>query len=202
MKSRKLFNQEGFCVSPRKEVEIRNIAEQVRKLFYPYNHKYLDVIDFLERKMPLVFEYFRYEIVEPHELPDREAEMDPIGFCIRIQEPIYERAIANDGHCRFTIAHELGHWFLHREQTLAFGQPALNGDIPIYRHSEWQADVFARNFLAPWSLAKGMTARQIEMLFEVSPKVAAIISGEPDVKQKRPKASFSAGPMLPGFEFL
>ena len=133
MKSRKPFHREGFCVSPRKEVEIRNIAEQVRKLFYPHNHKYLDVIDFLERKMPFVFEYFHYEIVEPRELPDREAEMDPIGFCIRIQEPIYEKAIENDGHCRFTIAHELGHWFLHREQTLAFGRPDRGGKIPTMK---------------------------------------------------------------------
>ena len=202
MKSRKPFHREGFCVSPRKEVEIRNIAEQIRKLFYPHNHKYLDVIDFLERKMPFVFEYFHYEIVEPHELPDREAEMDPIGFCIRIQEPIYEKAIENDGHCRFTIAHELGHWFLHREQTLAFGRPDRGGKIPPYRHSEWQADVFARNFLAPWSLAKGMSAGQIEKVFEVSGEVAAIISGEPAVTETRPRVSLAAGPMLPGFESL
>ena len=182
MKSRKPFHREGFCVSPRKEVEIRNIAEQIRKLFYPHNHKYLDVIDFLERKMPFVFEYFHYEIVEPHELPDREAEMDPVGFCIRIQEPIYEKAIENDGHCRFTIAR--------------------GGTIPPYRHSEWQADVFARNFLAPWSLAKGMSAGQIEKVFEVSGEVAAIISGEPAVKEKRARVSLAAGPMLPGFESL
>ena len=128
--------------------------------------------------------------------------MDPIGFCIRIQEPIYEKAIENDGHCRFTIAHELGHWFLHREQTLAFGRPDRGGTIPPYRHSEWQADVFARNFLAPWSLAKGMSAGQIEKVFEVSGEVAAIISGEPAVKEKRARVSLAAGPMLPGFESL
>ena len=103
--------------------------------------------------------------------------MSPLDFCIRIQEPIYERAMVGDGHCRFTIAHELGHFFLHRTQTLAFGRKAADGNIPTCMNSEWQADVFARNLLAPFSLTRGMTAKEIEVLFGVSHTVANIIAG-------------------------
>lgn len=170
--------KEGFCVAPRTEKEIRASAEQLRKVLLPRNDiKYLDVARVLELKIPEIFPGFRYEIVCPDEMPDREAEMNPSEFCIRIQEPVYTKALAGDGHCRFTLAHEFGHFFLHRAQTLAFGRKAENGNIPTYMNSEWQADVFARNLLAPLSLARGMTANEIEVLFGVSRSVANIITG-------------------------
>ena len=171
--------KEGFCVSARKEHEIQRVAEQVRKLFNETEDiKYLDIVKILEHKMPEAFPAFRYEIVPSSELPDREAEMNPIDFCIRIQEPIYNKAIDGDGHCRFTIAHELGHFFLHRTQTLAFGHKAVGGNIPAYMNSEWQADVFARNLLAPFSATRGLIPHQIEAIFGVSRSVARIIAGE------------------------
>ena len=169
--------KEGFCVAPRTEKEIRASAEQLRKVLLPRNDiKYLDVAMALELKIPEIFPGFRYEIVCPCEMPDREAEMNPIEFCIRIQEPVYIKALADDGHSRFTLAHELGHFFLHRAQTLAFGRKAENGNIPTYMNSEWQADVFARNLLAPFSLTRGLSACEIEVMFGVSRSVANIIS--------------------------
>lgn len=170
--------KEGFCVTQRTEKELRVSAEQLRKVLWDYTDiKYLDIVKVLEHKMPEAFNGFRYEIVEPYELPDREAEMNPCDFCIRIQEPIYRKAMNGDGHCRFTLAHELGHFFLHRTQTLAFGRKAINGNIPTWRNSEWQADTFARNFLAPYSMTRGMCAQEIEALFGVSRSVANIVAG-------------------------
>lgn len=170
--------KDGFCVSPRKEKEIRAAAEQLRKVLVSDDKiKYLQIESILEYKMPELYPGFRYEIVDPSEMPDREAEMNPTEFCIRIQEPIYRKALEGDGHCRFTIAHELGHFFLHRAQPLAFGRKAENGNIPTYQNSEWQADIFARNLLAPFSMTRGMIAKQIEELFGVSKKVAHIIAG-------------------------
>ena len=68
-------------------------------------------------------------------------------------------------------------FFMHRTQTLAFASKAANGNIPTYKNSEWQADVFARNLLAPYSMTRGMIAQQIEILFGVSKSVAEIIAG-------------------------
>jgi len=170
--------KDGFCVAPRKEKEIRVVAEQMRKILCDHpDFKYLDIIKVLEFRMPDAFPGFRYEIVEPYEMPDNEAEMNPFEFCIRVQEPVYTNAMNGNGHCRFTIAHELGHFFMHRTQTLAFGRKAANGNIPTYSNSEWQADVFARNLLAPYSMTRGMIAQQIEALFGVSRSVAEIIAG-------------------------
>ena len=170
--------KDGFCVTPRKEKEIRAAAEQFRKLLCDNDDiKYLDITRLLEFKMPELFPGFRYEIVEPDELPGREAEMNPYEYCIRIQEPVYVKAMNGDGHCRFTIAHEIGHFIMHRNQTLAFGRKAENGNIPTYMNSEWQADVFARNLLAPFSLAHKMIPQAIESVFGVSRSVADIIAG-------------------------
>lgn len=168
--------KDGFCVSPRNEGEIRMVAEQLRKLFGYGDFRYLDVVRILEHKMPEAFPGFRYEIVEPSELPGREAEMNPLELCIRIREPIYAKAMEGDGHCRFTIAHEIAHFFLHRTQSLAFGQKSESNNMRIYMNSEWQADTFARHFLAPPSMTRGMVAGQIEVLFGVSQSVANIIA--------------------------
>ncbi len=171
--------KDGFCVAPRKENEIRAAAEQFRKILCDHDGIcYLDITRLLEFKMPELFPCFRYEIVEPDELPCREAEMNPFEYCIRIQEPVYIKAMNGDGHCRFTIAHEIGHFILHRTQTLAFGRKAENGNIPSYMNSEWQADVFARNLLAPFSMASKMIPHAIETLFGVSRSVAEIIAGK------------------------
>ena len=170
----------GFCVTPRKESELRTVAEKVRGILSDHaDIKFFDIIKVLEHKMPEVCPAFRYEIVEPLELPDREAEMNPLELCIRIREDVYLKAMDGDGHCRFTVAHELGHFFLHRTQTLAFGRKAENGKIPTFQNSEWQADVFARNLLAPFSMTQGMVSNQIALVFGVSKEVAKIIAGTP-----------------------
>ena len=170
--------KDGFCVAPRTEKEIRTAAEQLRKIFQGENDfMYLDIIRILEFKMPELFPGFHYEIVDSTEMPDREAEMNPFEYCIRIREPIYIKAMNGDGRCRFTIAHELAHFFMHRNQKLAFGRKAQNGNIPTYMNSEWQANVFARNLLAPLSMTRGMISQVIETLFGVSRSVAEIIAG-------------------------
>ncbi len=175
MKDKNQYRREGFCVDPLSEAEIRVAAERLRAVLYDGGHKYIDIIDLIERRMPLLFESFRYEVVEECELPDREAELNPYEFCLRVREEVYEKAFAHDGHCRFTLAHELGHFFLHRNQTLAFGRTSENGEIPLYRNSEWQADTFARHLLVPLALARDMTVAGIAAVFEVSLEVAKIV---------------------------
>ena len=170
--------KDGFCVTARTKNEIYIIAEKVREIFFEgcADLRYLDIVRMLEIKIPTFFNGFRYEIVEPSELPDREAEMSPSEYCIRIREDVYLKAVNGDGHCRFTLAHEIAHFFLHRTQVLAFGKKAEDGNIPIYQNSEWQADVFARSLLAPPSMTRGLTVDQVELLFGVSHCVAEIIT--------------------------
>ena len=173
------YDRDGFCVEPMSTHTIETAAFETRKFFYPDDgQKYLNVMDLIEHKLPQAFEGFHLDVVRPEDLPGREAEFNPIYFCIRISEPIYEAACNDDGHCRFTVAHELGHFFLHRDQIPAFGRPAKDGKIPAYKHSEWQADTFARNLLVPRKLASGMSVPEIQTVFEVSHEVACIVAGE------------------------
>ena len=172
------YRQDGFCVNPKSKSEICKYADVIRQLFFPVEHRVLDVVRLVEHEMPRAYENFRYEIVPDGELPDREAEFSPTEFCIRMRESIYMGACNHNGHCRFTLAHELGHFFMHRDQQLAFGRSAADGFVPYHRNSEWQADTFARALLAPVRLAKGMTADCIELMFEVSRSVAQIVHEE------------------------
>ena len=56
----------GFCVAPRKESDLRTVTETIRRsLFDGSNTLFLDIVKILEHKMPELFPYFRYEIVEP-----------------------------------------------------------------------------------------------------------------------------------------
>lgn len=174
----KRYRNEGFCVLPKSKKDIRLHAEDIRRLFFPVEHKLLDVTRLVEHKLPDAFEGFRYEILPDELLPGREAEFSPFDFCIRIRESVYVGSCNGNGHCRFTLAHELGHFFMHRNQPMAFGRSAANDYIPLYRNSEWQADKFARCLLAPVRLAKGLSAAAIATVFEVSAEVAHIVRRE------------------------
>lgn len=170
--------KEGFCVSPKSEEEIKGYAASIRKFFSMNQLKSFDIVRFIELILTQVYRGFRFEVVEDYELPDREAEMSPSDFCIRVRQSVYKKACELDGHARFTLAHELGHFILHRDQGLAFGRPAMNGSIPAYKNSEWQADTFARHLLVPEDMAKGMNSLEIAAVFDVSRQVAAIVAKE------------------------
>lgn len=104
---------------------------------------YIKVIALLEVLQD--FEILEYEVVEDHILGEEEAVSYPDRGFMRIKESVYDKAYDGDGHCRFTIAHELGHMVMHRGQSnYARGS---NGSHEVYEDSEWQADTFASELL-------------------------------------------------------
>lgn len=63
--------------------------------------------------------------------------------------------ITQYGRYRFTLAHELGHWLLHKEMFLKTGQAAAMYDEENDEHSiEWQANFVAKAILMPKGLVK------------------------------------------------
>ncbi|MBO0213020.1 ImmA/IrrE family metallo-endopeptidase [Vibrio sp. Vb2880] len=78
-------------------------------------------------------------------LGDEEARAYPDSDFIAIREDVYDKACGGCGHSRFTIAHELGHIVMHKGVVASF---ARGGEHQIFEDSEWQADVFASEFLA------------------------------------------------------
>jgi len=69
-----------------------------------------------------------------------------------------------EGRYRYTLAHEIGHWELHRHEVAALAQGSLFTDETFarilcrasqkYEPREWQANQFAAYFLMPTALVR------------------------------------------------
>lgn len=99
------------------------------------------------------------EICEDYEMPNEYAVYPPQKNLLRIRNSVYEGACAGNPRDRFTLAHELGHFFLHRYQTYQFARSEV--DIPAYRDPEWQANTFASEFLMPHDKIQGMSVEDV-----------------------------------------
>lgn len=86
---------------------------------------------------------FDFEIVSKSELGNDHGRTHPDKNLIQIREDVYDAACKGSGRDRFTMAHELGHFFLHRN--VQFSRTTVSHEI--YEDSEWQADVFASALL-------------------------------------------------------
>jgi len=86
-------------------------------------------------------------IRDSEEMGEYEGFTDPKGQFIILREDVYENAWNGNGRDRFTVAHELGHFFLHTGMPMA---RASSGDeTKPYRLSEPQANQFAAELLMP-----------------------------------------------------
>ena len=108
-------------------------------------------------------ELLTLEVVEEDEL-EVEATTDPDTGRVVVREDIYNGAAEGVGHCRFTMAHELGHLFLHKGQKPEGVFARGKSDHDTWQDSEWQADVYASELL--------MDSRLIDNL-DMDPEVAA-----------------------------
>ena len=105
-------------------------------------------------------------------MPDKYAEYNPIKKELKIRDDTYENAINGIGRDRFTIAHEIGHIFLHSNNV---SLARSNEEIPIYCNPEWQANTFARELLCPINgIIKGDNDETLAKRYGVSKEVARI----------------------------
>lgn len=158
----------GKRVAPLSRLKIREQAVSFRDragLTSPY----IKVVALLEVLQE--FEILEYEVVEDHILGEEEAVSYPDQGFMRIKESVYDKAFDGDGHCRFTIAHELGHMVMHRGQSnYARGS---NGTHKVFEDSEWQADTFASELLIDGrAIPENADEYDISEIFGVSHKAA------------------------------
>lgn len=105
------------------------------------------VCEFVEQILPELDKSFSLEYVERYELPENTyAYYDPINNTMKIDQDVYLRAANGVARDRFTIAHEIGHYFLIDE--IAYTRRE-NESVPAYRDPEWQANAFASELLMP-----------------------------------------------------
>lgn len=158
-------------------VSRRNIQDLVRYLkerVHLENELYFPVVQFLENILPILIPEFQLEIVPQKEMGNKHGETYPSRNLIRIREDVYLGAVDGCGRDRLTIAHEIGHLFLHEDDFIALCKLAPNEKLRPFEDPEWQANAFGGELLASAYLIKGMTAAEVSEQCGVSMDAAKV----------------------------
>ena len=158
--------------SPRSKRNIREFANKIRRMTGVKDSEQLNIISCLELFCSGVETEYTLEIVPEEELRNAYAQTIPSQKVVLIREDVYYGALSGNARDRFTLAHELGHVFLHNDNTVVLSRGSEN--IPIYENPEWQANTFAAEFLVPTNKAKNMNAFEIVARYNCSFEVACI----------------------------
>jgi len=155
-----------YKAEPMSRRQIRMLVRRMRKLLGISDRKKVDVIKLLENILPILYgDAFSYEIV-----PDEELEVmaltTPNEGKILIRNSVYIGACEGNGRDRFTIMHEIAHFFLHRGMKVRLARG--NEEIRRFEDPEWQADAFAGEFLMAYDVAKDMDIPEIVLKCGVS----------------------------------
>lgn len=163
-----------FVVPPLSRKEIKRLASTVRERFGLDRVALCPVIDMVEYVLPALDPKFNYEIVDDAELGMDQANYNPNTHIMKIRNSVYNNACNGNGRDRFTIAHEIGHFFLHSEVDLALSRIENHSAVPAYRNSEWQANAFASAFLMPDHIIAPWEPHQIAKFCGTSMSAAEI----------------------------
>ncbi|MBY2987009.1 MULTISPECIES: ImmA/IrrE family metallo-endopeptidase [Rhizobium] len=138
-------------------LEMMTEALRFRNDFEIAHVERVDIVSILEFKLVQRFPNFRLVIKQDTEM-NTHALADPQNDRIVVQRSVYRAACDNDAEARLILAHELGHYLLHREKNVTMHMDPNGAVQPIKKmnsteSTEDQADMFARHFLAPPHLA-------------------------------------------------
>lgn len=163
----------GVRVAPTSKVKITKFAQDVRDslgIERPYICP-VRIIEGLQHMGEL--EVHVMEDGSP-ELYGKEAETFPDRQCMRIKQSVYDAAYSGDGRARFTIAHEIGHLYMHKGMQ-GYARGHQETTHKSYEDSEWQADFFAAELLMDSRyILPGWSEDDIQKVFVVSRKAAEI----------------------------
>lgn len=151
-------------------MKIRQVTEHLRKIAGLDKSPYFPIVEFIEFVLGDPDNDFNYEIVDPGEMEDMYGNTNTATNTMRIRSDVYRGAIAGNPRDRFTLCHELGHYFLHQPEFMSHAR----GNVPRYRDPEWQANTFAAELMAPYSLTKDMSVQEIMKECVMSKQAATI----------------------------
>ena len=169
-------------VSPMSIIEIQNIALFVRRLLNSSRIERLNMAKAFD-ELSIILEHtgigFNYEIKPDNDKifkSNEEALTDLKTGTIYIKNSVMEEACTKK-HSRatFTLAHELGHYFLHYlpiKTTLA--RVADDEKVPVFMDPEWQANTFASELLMPEETCVHMSIEGIMNIYNVSKQAAKV----------------------------
>ena len=162
MRNGKQIRKPGIPVAPKKVKDVRLVA-QLTRLIFGVKGYFCDVVGILENFGTGHFAEYKFEIIADNDpiLKDKWAVTIPHEKTIRIKKSVYNNACEKDAQSRFTIAHELGHLFLHHKFDEAFAREKTYGNIETWRDSEWQADTYAAELLMPKGLVDALSIEEV-----------------------------------------
>lgn len=152
---------------------IEKYALHIREKLGVDKKLYIPIMKIAEHVLPQIDPTFQMVTMYEDEMSGEYANYRPQDNTLSIRQDVYVAACNDDPRHRFTIAHELGHYFMHDDIT-AFSRCERNEIIPTYRNPEWQANVFAAALLMPSELIKGMSAEEVAWKCKTSLQSAEI----------------------------
>lgn len=158
------------CALSRKDIRI--LVHRLKCLVGLENKLYFPVVQFLENILPLLIPDFQIEYPTVSEMGNLHGETYPSKNLIRIREDIYLGAVSGKGRDRLTIAHEIGHLFLHEDDAIALCRLEPGQRLKPYEDPEWQANAFGGELLASSYLIKGMSEKEVQVRCGVSSAAA------------------------------
>lgn len=154
--------------------DIRAFVRQLKRMTHTENSLYFPVVSFLENILPLLLPEFQLEIVPTDEMGNKHGETYPSKSLIRIREDVYLNAVSGNGRDRLTIAHEIGHLFLHDNDSVALCRLEPNERLKTFEDPEWQADAFGGELLASSYLIQGLSVMDVQKKCGVSEAAARV----------------------------
>lgn len=138
---------QDYVVPPLSWNAIGIMTDNLRTQFSVATDPKFPVMEFLEKVLDQKMGVVRLELGTKADLGLYEGLTDTRGQFIILREDVYEKAWKDDGRARFTVAHELGHYFLHTQIPMA--RASLERRAAPFRLSEPQANQFASELLMP-----------------------------------------------------
>lgn len=158
-------------------------VELVRKSLRLNKQLYFPVVQFAEMILGETDSSYNFIVCEDNELPDKYACYNLKNNTMTVRNSVYELACEDDGRSRFTFAHEIGHYFLHREG-VALARVSSGIEIKTYMDPEWQANTFASELLMPNKLIQGLAVDEIKCLCRTSGQAASIAFSKANKKSQ------------------
>lgn len=160
----------NVAAEPMSRSDIRRTTKELREIIGVEKIEYFPIVHFVEWILANPDNGVELEIVEPEEMKDTYGLTNTGSNRMCIRSDVYEGAVKGNPRDRFTLCHEVGHYLLHRPNSVSFAR----GEIPRYRDPEWQANTFAAELMAPYDLVKNMSVDEIMRNCGMSRQAATI----------------------------
>ena len=146
-----------------KEPEIESIANEILKQYPVISNGFVDIEELLENHLGICLDFFDVGLLPAQKQDNVLGYIDFMSNIVAVHDSLFESE--NIGRFNFTLAHEIGHYVLHkdafmaninhpncldlRKEYLMTKQKGLKSKKPVV---EWQADCFASCLLMPKKL--------------------------------------------------